>query len=292
MAMEITVQTTRPACAGVIAQEGTIALVKIVSLAQNVPGPVAVARLVERGAHAIKIEPPSGDQLATICRSWYEELHRRIDVRRLDLKSAEGRATLRTLLETTDMVISSQRPAALARLGLDPATLARDLPTLRHLNIVGDTNDPERAGHDLTYLAQYGLLRDSLPLTLIADMVGADRAYAAAMELMHDSPGASRVVGLADAIHDLAAPLRHGLTAPGGHLGGGNPAYGVYAAREGTIAVAALEPHFRSRLYELLALPDGADPRHAFKTRTAIEWEQWARAHDLPIAAVRHNAGM
>jgi hypothetical protein len=118
-------------------------------------------------------------------------------------------------------------------------------------------------------------------------MVGAERAYAAAIELMTEAPGSQRVVGLANVIHDLAAPLRHGLTAPGGPLGGGNPAYGLYAAREGMIAVAALEPHFRARLYESLGLADGSDPTAAFKTRTAPEWEDWARPLDLPIVAVK-----
>ena len=264
---------------------------RIVSLAQNVPGPAAVARLVQRGACAIKIEPPSGDPLASICRSWYDELHRHVDVHRLDLKSAAGQTALHLLLQSADILLASQRPAALARLALDAASLARDFPALRHLNIVGETANPERAGHDLTYLAQHGLVRDSMPLTLIADLVGAERAAAAAMELMHEPPGSSRVVGLADAIHDLAAPLRHGLTRPGGHLGGGNPAYGIYAAREGSIAVAALEPHFRARLYELLALPDGSDPRDAFKTKTAAEWEAWARTHDLPLVALRDDWG-
>ena len=262
---------------------------RIVTLAQNVPGPVAVARLVQRGARAIKIEPPSGDQLAGICPSWYDEVHRGVDVERLDLKSADGKARLHTLLSATDILIASQRPAALARLGLDAAALARDLPALRHLNIVGEIANPEHAGHDLTYLAQHGLLGHAMPLTLIADMVGAERAYTAAIELMHEPPGSSCVVGLADAIHDLAAPLRHGLTRPGGHLGGGNPAYRVYPAREGTIAVAALEPHFRARLYELLGLHDGSDPSGTFMTRTAAEWESWARQHDLPLVAVREG---
>lgn len=259
-------------------------------MAQNVPGPVAVARLVARGARAIKIEPPSGDQLAGICRSWYDELHRGVDVERMDLKSPAGRTRLATLLRSCDLFIASQRPSALARLGLDAATLAREVPTLRHLAIVGDTADPERAGHDLTYLAQHGLLGRALPLTLIADLVGAERAYTAAIELMQEPPGVSRQVGLADGIHDLAAPLRHGLTAPGGPLGGGNPAYGVYAARDGAIAVAALEPHFRARLYALLSLDAGSDPGQTFTTRTAAEWESWALEHDLPIVAVRDRA--
>jgi crotonobetainyl-CoA:carnitine CoA-transferase CaiB-like acyl-CoA transferase len=130
-----------------------------------------------------------------------------------------------------------------------------------------------------------------MPLTLIADMVGAERAAAAAIELMQSPPGTSAVVGLADAIADLAAPLRHGLTAPGGPLGGGNPAYRLYAAREGGIAVAALEPHFRARLYELLGATDGTDLSEAFATKSAREWEQWARDHDLPIVAVRDERG-
>lgn len=259
----------------------------IVTIAQNVPGPVAVARLVQRGARAIKIEPPRGDQLAALCPAWYAELHQRLDVHRIDLKSADGMGALRSMLSTCDLFIASQRPAALERLRLDAGNFARDFPRARHLNIVGDTAHPEHAGHDLTYLAQHGLLGGRMPLTLIADMVGAERAYSAAIELMQESGGVSRVVGLADAIHDISAPLRHGLTAPGGVLGGGNPAYAIYPAREGAIAVAALEPHFRARLYESLGLADGANPGEVFKTRSAIEWEHWARDRDLPIATVK-----
>lgn len=213
----------------------------IVSLAQNVPGPVAVARLVRRGARAIKIEPPGGDQLATLCPAWYAELHARVEVHRLDLKSPDGGSAARSLLASCDLFIASQRPAALARLGLDAAAMRRDFPRARHLNIVGDTECPEHAGHDLTYLAQHGLVREALPLTLMADLAGAERACAAAIDLMHQPPGAGCVVGLADTIRDLAAPLRHGLTAPGGVLGGGNPAYAIYPAREGAVAVAALD---------------------------------------------------
>ncbi len=126
-----------------------------------------------------------------------------------------------------------------------------------------------------------------MPLTLLADMVGAERAYAAAIELMSDAPGSNRVIGLANVIHDIAAPLRHGLTAPGGPLGGGNPAYGLYAAREGVVAVAALEPHFRARLFDALGLADGSDPSAAFTSKTAREWEAWAKPLDLPIVAVK-----
>jgi alpha-methylacyl-CoA racemase len=260
---------------------------KIVSIAQNVPGPVAVANLVRRGAEAIKIEPPSGDQLATLCPRWYSELHQGVRVERTDLKSAAGMQALKTFLRSADLFLASQRPAALQRLGLDAPALLGEFPALRHLNIVGDTAHPGQSGHDLTYLARHGLISNSMPLTLIADMVGAERATTAAIELMQSPPGTTSVVGLADAIADLAAPLRHGLTAPGGPLGGGNPAYRLYPARDGAIAVAALEPHFRARLYELLGAADGTDLSRAFATKPAREWEQWALDHDLPIVAVK-----
>lgn len=255
-------------------------------MAQNVPGPVAVSRAVADGARAIKIEAPSGDPLAQLCRAWYDELHAGVQVERLDLKTSSGLGRLKALLKDAEVFLASHRPSALARLGLDRESLSRDCPQLRHVNIVGDTANPEEPGHDLTYQARAGLLRKTMPLTLIADMVGAERAHAALKDVMHE-PGGSRVVGLYDALRDLAAPLHHGLTATGGHLGGSNPAYGIYAAREGAIAVGALEPHFRARLYEGLGLADGADPSAVFGTKTAIEWEAWAAARDLPLVAIR-----
>lgn len=255
---------------------------RIVSMALNVPGPVALARAVADGATAIKIEPPWGDPLRTLCPVWYDELHRGVPIEPIDLKSVTGAMRMRELLADADIFLASHRPAALSRLRLDPPSLCEDCPQLRHINIVGDTTTPEEAGHDLTYQARAGLLRQDLPLTLVADMVGAERTHALIKEVMAH-PGAVRVVGLFDALHDLTAPLRYGLTGSGHHLGGGNPAYGIYTASDGTIAVAALEPHFRARFYEALGLPDGADPSAVFATKTAAEWEEWAQARDIPL---------
>lgn len=259
---------------------------RIVSMAQNVPGPVAVARLVAAGWRAIKLEPPWGDPLQELCKPWYDDLHRGVSVERIDLKSRDGRARVIALLADNDVFLASHRPSALERLGLDAAALQPQFPSLRHVNIVGDTENPEEPGHDLTYQARAGLLGSGLPLTLVGDMAGAERAHAVIKDVMQQ-PGASRVVGLYDVLRDLAAPLYYGLTARGGHLGGGNPVYAIYATLDGDIAVTALEPHFRARLYEGLGLNDGDDPRAVFATKTAIEWEQWAAARDIPLVAIK-----
>jgi crotonobetainyl-CoA:carnitine CoA-transferase CaiB-like acyl-CoA transferase len=255
-------------------------------MAQNVPGPVAVARLVAEGATAVKIEPPGGDPLRGLSRRWYRRLHRGVAVETVDLKSAGGRARLDALLASADLLITSQRPSALRRLGISKRSLARRHPGLRWLNIVGDTREPERPGHDLTYQAEAGLLGREMPRALLADLLGAERAVTAALLLLARRPPSTSQVGLRDAVESLAVPLRVGLTARRGALGGGLPGYGIYDARAGRVAVAALEPHFRARLYNELGLEDGADLTAVMRTRTARQWHRWAMARDLPLVAL------
>lgn len=257
------------------------------TVALNVPGPVAIARLVEEGASALKVEPPTGDPLAGYSRAWYDALHRGVDVVRLDLKSSSGRAALEQRLAAADLALTSQRPAALERLGLGNAALVHRHPHLRVVGIVGDLRAPAVPGHDVTYQADAGLLRDGLPTTFLADLAGAERVVSAMLLALRDAPGAQRAVGLRDTLHDFAAPLRYGLTGPGDRFGGGDPAYGVYRTADGAVAIAALEPHFRSRLYLALSLPRDAPLDHVMATRTCDEWAALATAHDLPLAVVR-----
>ena len=92
--------------------------VRVVTLAVNVPGPVACARLLALGAEVVKVEPPAGDPLAHYSRAWYDELARGQRVVALDLKTDEGRAALDGLLADADLLVTANRPAALGRLGL------------------------------------------------------------------------------------------------------------------------------------------------------------------------------
>jgi alpha-methylacyl-CoA racemase len=261
--------------------------VRIVTMAQNVPGPLAAARLKQAGALVTKIEPPTGDPLLALSPAWHAELHAGISIERLDLKTETGQARMAALLRDADVFITSQRPSLLTRLTLDADSLRARIPSLRVLRIVGSARAPEQPGHDLTYQAQAGLLGDAIPRTLVADVMASERAFAATLALLRQPPGSTMDVGLVESLDPLLAPLRHGLTVPGGPLGGGAPQYGVYAAKVGRVAVAALEPHFETRLYQQLNLPMRADASARFLERTADEWETWARERDLPIVAVR-----
>ena len=89
-------------------------------------------------------------------------------------------------------------------------------------------------------------------------------------------------------MRDFAGPLSAGLTKSGGVLGGGFPFYGLYETKNGWIAVVALEPGFIKRLSAELNLKANTreELEQIFRTRTAAEWEEWARERDLPIVAV------
>ena len=268
--------------------------IRVVTLALNLPGPAACARLREWGAAIVKVEPPGGDPLQGYCPDWYRRLHEGIEVRRIDLKGDAGKRELDTLLEAADLLVTAQRPAALARLFLSPEDLATRHPGLCHVGIVGHAPPHDAlAGHDLTYMASLGLVTPGvMPPTLFADMAGAERAVSAALALLVARQARGRcgsmTVALADAAEALAAPRREGLTAPGALLGGALPGYNLYPARSGWIAVAALEPHFERRLAEALGLATLTHEalRASFAARDAKDWEAWARERDLPIAAL------
>ncbi len=267
--------------------------VRVVTTALNVPGPLAASYLRDHGARVIKVEPPSGDPLEEFCAEWYEALHQDVLVERLDLKADRGQGRMRALLSDADFLLCSQRPSALSRMHLEASTLlAAGSPTsrLRVLNIVGERARPEVSGHDLTYLARAGLLGGDLPRTLVADVLGAERAFATALLLLRQPPGSSAEVGLFDSLSALIAPLRHGLTGPGALLGGALPAYGLYETRQGRVAVAALEPHFRERLYARLSLSPGSALTEVMRDRTAQEWEAWGASHDVPIVALTRGS--
>jgi crotonobetainyl-CoA:carnitine CoA-transferase CaiB-like acyl-CoA transferase len=271
--------------------------IKVVTLAVNVPGPVAAARLCGLGAEVTKVEPPTGDPLARMSQSWYQALAEGQKVISLDLKDEHGRAELETLLQEGDLLLTSIRPAALARLGLDQAGVSERHPRLCQVAIVGYAAPNDNvAGHDLTYQADAGLISPpQLPRTLLADIATAERAVSTALGLLlareRGGVGGSAQVALSEAMEVFSQPLRHRATTTGDVLGGGLPQYNLYQTRDGWVALAALEPHFWKRFKSELGVGENAvdvtSLASIFMTRTAVEWEAWAAELDLPLVGVR-----
>ncbi len=271
---------------------------RVVVAALNVPGPVAAAKLRDAGATVTKIEPVAGDPLERYAPPWYRELTAGMNILRLNARLDADRARFHAEIERADLLITSMRPRALRHIGLDDETFSDRFPRLWWIRIVGKTGaDADLPGHDLTYLAEAGLLvPPHVPPSLFSDLMASERTVSVAFEalLAQKSGAASGIVdvAIADLAHELARPLREGLTAPNGILGGGNAAYQIYRSSDGWIAVAALEEHFREELRIQLALPALTSDavQRAFEWQSSRYWEAWGKERDLPIVAVPARA--
>ena len=269
--------------------------IKVVSLCINTPGPLAAARLAGMGASITKVEPPAGDPLKSAARGWYDALAKDQTVITLDLKDSAQRRRLDDLLEESSLLLASFRPSALCRMGLDWKSLHVRFPRLCFAGIIGyPVPDEERSGHDLTYLAETGLLAPpALPLSLYVDLAGGERCASQALALLLSFFRSGKTgcwwISLFECAQELAQPLGAGLTTPGGGLGGGSPFYGVYRTSDGWVAIAALEPHFAQRLLVEMDLksPDRSAMEQIFGRQPSASWEQWAADRGLPLAVVR-----
>lgn len=274
--------------------------VRVLSLALNLPGPAALMRLRRLGARCIKVEPPAGDPMQAYEATAYAELHAGIRILRLDLKHDTGRRRLERELARADVLLTSFRPSALARLGLDWKALQRQYPTLSLVRIVGGPGaKAEIPGHDLTYMAELDLVHGlELPPTLFADMGGALMASEAVLQALlqrhQRGRGSQCEVALSEAAAWLALPRHWGLTQASGAVGGAHAGYRVYACRDGRVAVAALEPHFAAALCEaagitlrsaqdLLAPATRAALADWFARQTRAGLDALALARDLPL---------
>jgi crotonobetainyl-CoA:carnitine CoA-transferase CaiB-like acyl-CoA transferase len=123
---------------------GPLSGVKVVDLTTIVVGPICTRTLADYGADVIKVEAPGGDLLRTMA-----EGHRNVGMSGkfinfnrnkrsigLDLKKPEGHAALLKLIAQADVFVSNVRPEALARAGLDHASLSKINPRLIHCSIL------------------------------------------------------------------------------------------------------------------------------------------------------------
>ncbi len=228
--------------------------VRILSLALNLPGPAALMRCHQMGATCTKAEPPSGDPMGLYNKPAYTTLHTGVKVLTADLKTEAGQKALHNVLAKTDVLLTSFRPSAMVKLGLTWKTLHKQYPQLSMVCIVGAPGTrAEEPGHDLTYLADNGLVTGlDLPPTLYADMGGSLMASEAVLQAtvlrQSKGKGVNFEVALSDAAAYLALPRSWGLTLPAGAVGGAHAGYRVYPCKDGRVAVAALEPHFAAAL--------------------------------------------
>jgi alpha-methylacyl-CoA racemase len=280
---------------------------RILSLALNLPGPAALMRCRRMGATCVKLEPPAGDPMGHYNANAYAQMHEGVKVLSADLKTEAGQAVLHRELAKTDILLTSFRPSALKKLGLEWKALQSRHPSLCHVAIVGAPGErAEEPGHDLTYLADNGLVPGlELPATLYADMSGSLMASEAVLQAaLHQAEryagagltprGLYFEVALSQAAAYVGLPRQWGLTRPQGAVGGAHAGYRVYPCKDGRVAVAALEPHFAAALCQAAGVstsdrqamfaPDVHEAIARFLLeRSCAELDRLAAERDIPL---------
>jgi crotonobetainyl-CoA:carnitine CoA-transferase CaiB-like acyl-CoA transferase len=283
--------------------------VRILSLALNLPGPAALMRCRQMGATCSKLEPPAhpsaptgtpGDPMGLYNRAAYDALHQGVRVGQVDLKTEKGQKALHRALAKTDVLLTSFRPSALTKLGLEWKALHQQYPALSLVAIVGAPGErAEEPGHDLTYLAENNLVHGlELPATLYADMGGSLMASEAVLQArlaqLQKGKGIRIEVALSGAAGYLALPRTWGLTQPGAAVGGGHAGYKVYPCKDGRVAMAALEPHFakalaseagleKSHIMAMFAPESHESIARYLKGKTRAELDAMSVARDIPL---------
>jgi alpha-methylacyl-CoA racemase len=302
--------------------------VRVLDLSTLLPGPLASLMLAEAGADVVKIERPAGDEMRGYVprlgdtSANYAMLNRGKRAFAADLKDPGTRDRVLDLAARADVVLEQFRPGVAGRLGLGYEEVRARNPGVVYCSITGyGQHSPRasRAGHDLTYLAESGLLgvvtdsrgSPSLPVTVLADIAGG--TYPAVMNILlalraRDRSGEGCHLDVS-MTHNLQT-LAYGYVAthqasgrwprPGRELlTGGSPRYAIYPTADGRyLAVAALEQKFWTRLLELLGLPpDMADEagredevREAVAAvvaaDTAAHWDRALGGEDVCVAVV------
>jgi crotonobetainyl-CoA:carnitine CoA-transferase CaiB-like acyl-CoA transferase len=298
---------------------GALEGLRVVDVSARVPGPLATLFLAEAGAEVTRVEPPGGDPMRMPTQRWpqapaaFELLHAGKHCIELDLKDAAQRQTFDDLVDRADVFVDGFRPEVRARLRLDHASLSARNPRLITCSVLGydpDGPDAARAGHDLTYLAERGVLAliatadgaPALPGVLLAD-VGAG-SYPAVLNILlaliareRTGQGMHVDVAIADALGPFAFWARataHGggeLRTEEGIFTGGSPRYHCYRTSDGAwLAVAALEDHFWATFCAAVGVPEDAgiaDVSAAVAARDAVWFAAALHGIDACAALVR-----
>lgn len=265
----------------------TLSGVQVLDFSTLLPGPLASLLLAEAGAEVTKIEPPGGEELRRYppfhedgVSACYRLLNKGKSIREIDLKSPDAMAELTPLIREADVLIEQFRPGVMARLGLDYDTICEIKPDIIYCSITGFGQAGPRAlkaGHDMTYMAESGLLsltqgphgRPIVPPVLTADIAGG--TYPAALRIAlalfrreRSGQGAYLDISMTDnllpfAWWSIAIRSATGKTPGPGDwtLNGGSPRYGIYPTKDGrAVAVGALEQKFWIALCDAVSLPE------------------------------------
>ncbi|MCD0501778.1 CaiB/BaiF CoA transferase family protein [Bordetella petrii] len=127
--------------------DGPLAGLKVVEICSTIAGPACARLLADFGADVTKVEPLEGDGVRQMGRHVDDVSLYAATILRgkrsvsLDLKSDQGRAITRALIDRADILVENNRPGVMERLGLGYDTLSASNPGLVMVRISGYGQD-------------------------------------------------------------------------------------------------------------------------------------------------------
>jgi crotonobetainyl-CoA:carnitine CoA-transferase CaiB-like acyl-CoA transferase len=249
--------------------------VRVLSLAEQYPGPFATLLLADLGADVILVERPGGGDPSRAYPAVFRSLARNKRSICIDLKAETGKSQLRALCAEADVLIEGFRPGTMERLGVGYAALKTINPRLIYASISGFGQDGpyrDRTAHDLSYQAISGHLFDRLgarsnrpPAIAYGDLgSGLIAAFAVAAALFareRTGKGTAVDISMTDTLVSMMTAYLGPLMAgePAFEILG-EPAYGIFPVAQGralTLSIAH-EDHFWRALCEALGMQDVA----------------------------------
>lgn len=271
--------------------------VRILSLAEQYPGPYATMLLADLGADVIMVERPGGGDPSRRFAGLFASFNRNKRSVVLDLKCDSGKEEFLRLVDTADVVMEGFRPGVMARLKIGAEDLRARKPGLIFVSISSfGQNGPQAgvAGHDLSIQAAAGMIDVpvgqeaglALPVLPLADissaMFAALGVVTALFARTRSGQGTVIDVSMLDSLVSWMTPF---LVPPMNNLPTRtlppqDPGYGLFATADGrqiTLSIAG-EDAMWSALCKLLGLTQ-------FAALTELERSARAKEIGLPLRA-------
>ena len=291
----------------------------VLDLTRALAGPYATALLADLGATIIKVESKKGGDST---RAWppfegphslyFDSVNRNKSSIAIDFYSPEGAALLRRMALDADVVIENFKPGTMAEMGLDPAQLRAEKPSLIVASVSGfGSTGPlaQAAGLDQVAQGMSGLMsvtgedaehptRVGVPIVDIYAGVFTAVGIAAALVGRERTGGAEHGVGRLIETSLLEAAIAVSAFQGQRYLstgevpqpqGNSHPVlapYGVFATADIPIIIAAGNDRHFQQLAELLGEPGLADEEEfaTGRARSGHRQELTARLEQLLAA--------
>ncbi len=267
-----------------------LAGVRVLTMAEQYPGPYATMLLADLGADVILVERPGKGDPSRRFSGLFTSFNRNKRSVTLDLKSDRGHADFLRLVDTADVVMEGFRPGVMTRLNIDAESLRKRKPSLVYVSIssVGQTGpNVGVAGHDLSIQAAAGMIDVpvgqeaglSLPMLPLADISSAMFAAMGVVSALYartrSGQGSTIDVSMLDSLVSWMTPF---LVPPMNNLPTRilppqDPGYGLFATADGkqiTLSIAG-EDNMWADLCQLVGLNQFADLNEVDRSARAME---------------------